>query len=213
MTLSTTTQKVAYAGNGATTSFAFAFKIWATSDLQVFLRDNTTGVDTLQVETTNYSVTGTLPGTGNVVFTVAPTASQTVIIVRNNPKTQTLDLIASGAFEAENVEAALDKILAVLQNLDARQGLAGSAVIDFASVANGAVSAASNITVTGARVGDFVLVNAAGDIETTDGVFLHGKVTASDTVEVTLLNMRGSAFDAASQAIFALVIPRVNFGL
>jgi len=213
MTLSTTDNKVTAAGNGATTSFAFTFKIWATSDLKVYLRDNTTLVDTLQVLTTNYSVTGTLPGTGNVVFTVAPTASQTVIIVRDNSRTQTLDLIANGAFEAENIEAALDRIVGMIQTVDAKLGLAGSAAIDFASVANGAVSAASSITVTGARIGDFVLVNAAGTIETTDGVFLQGKVTANDTVEVTLVNFSGSAFDAASQRILCLVLPRVNFGL
>jgi hypothetical protein len=213
MTLTTTTNKVNYAGNGSTTSFAFAFKIWAASDLKVYLRDNTTLVDTLQVITTNYTVSGTLPGTGNVVFGVAPTASQTVIIVRENSETQDLDLIANGTFAAENIEIALDKIVGMIQTIEGKLGLAGSAAIDFASVANGAVSAASNITVTGARVGDFVLVNAATTIETTDGVFLHGKVTATDTVEVTLHNMSGSAFDAASQRVFVLVLPRVNFGL
>lgn len=213
MTLSTTANKVATAGNGSTTAFSFTFKIWASSDLKVYKRNNTTGVDTLQTETTHYTVSGTLPGTGSVNFLSAPSASETVIIVRDNPLTQLLDLIASGAFEAENVEAALDKMMGAIQNLGAKQGLAGSATIDFASVATGAVSAASNITVTGARVGDFVTVNAAGDIETTDGVFLFGKVTANDTVEVTLLNMSGSAFNAASQTVFALVQPRVNYGL
>lgn len=213
MTLSATANKVAYAGNGATTSFAFSFKIWSSADLKVYKRNNTTGVDTLQVITTNYTVSGTLPGTGSVVFGTAPSASETVIILRDNAQTQGLDLIANGAFEAEEVEKAADKIVGMIQVVDAKNGIAGTATIDFASVASGAVSAASNITVTGARVGDWVLVNAAGDIETTDGVFLFGKVTASDTVEVTLLNLSGSAFNAASQAVFALVIPRVNYGL
>lgn len=213
MTLSTTTNKVSYAGNGVTTSFAFAFKVWATSDLLVYLRDNTTLVDTLQTITTHYTVSGTLPGTGNVVFGVAPTASQTVFIVRDNSKTQTLDLIANGAFEAENAEAALDKVVGMVQAIDAKIGLVGSAVIDFASVATGAISAASTITVTGALVGDLVEVSAAGSIATTAGVFLFGKVTAANTVSVTLFNISGGAFDAASQTIFAQVIPRVNIGL
>jgi hypothetical protein len=213
MTLSAATNKVAYAGNGATTAFAFTFKCWSSADLKVYKRNNTTLVDTLQTITTHYTVSGTLPGTGDVVFGTAPSASETVIIVRENSMAQDLDLIANGAFEAEEVEKASDKIVGMIQNIDAKNGLAGTATIDFASVANGAVSAASNVTVTGARVGDWVIVNAAGDIETTDGVFLFGKVTANDTVEVTLLNMSGGAFNAASQAVFALVIPRVNFGL
>jgi hypothetical protein len=213
MTITTTDNKVTYAGNSSTTNFVFAFKVWAAADLKVYLRDNTTLVDTLQTLTTQYSVLGTLPGTGSVEFVSAPTSSQTVIIVRDNAKTQTLDLIANGAFEAENIEAAIDKIVGMIQTIEGKLGLAGSAAIDFASVANGAVSAAANVTVTGARIGDFALASAAGTIETTDGVFLNAKVTANDTVEVTLHNMSGSAFDAASQRILCLVLPRVNFGL
>jgi hypothetical protein len=213
MTLTATANKVAYAGNGSTTAFAFSFKIWAAADLKVYKRNVTTHVDTLQVITTNYTVSGTFPGTGTVTFLVAPTASETAIILRDNAQTQDLDLIANGAFEAEEVEKAADKIVGMIQVVDAKNGIAGAGIIDFASVATGAASAASNITVTGARVGDWVLVNAAGDIETTDGVFLMGKVTANDTVEVTLLNFSGSAFNATSQTVFALVIPRVNYGL
>jgi hypothetical protein len=213
MTLSTTANKVTYAGDGVTTSFAFSFKIWASSDLKVYLRDDTTLLDTLQTITTHYTVSGTLPGTGNVVFLAAPTAGKTIIIVRDNTQTQTLDFIANGAFEAENAENSLDKIVGMVQTLTEKFGLTGSAVIDFASVANSAVSAASNITVTGARVGDFVTLTASGNIMTTDGVFLLGKVTATNTVEATLLNMSGGAFDAASQTVFALVFPRVNYGL
>lgn len=213
MTLSTTTTRVTYAGNGSTTSFAFAFKVWSSSDLLVYLRDNTTLVDTLQTLTTNYTVSGTLPGTGSVVMLVAPTASQTLIIVRDNSKTQTLDLIASGAFSADNIEEAFDKLVGMIQSVDAKFGVAGAQTIDFASVATGAISAGSTITVTGARIGDLVVVNAAGDIETTDGVFLVGKVTANDTVEVFLVNMSGSTFNAASQRVFAVAQPRVLFGL
>jgi hypothetical protein len=213
MTLSTTANKASYSGNGATTSFAFSFKVFASSDLKVYLRDNTTGLDTLQTLTTHYSVTGTLPGTGNVVFVTAPTSNQTVIIVRDNPQTQDFDVLANGPFDSESVELVMDKLAAMVQSIR-NLFLTGSAVIDFASVANGAVSAASNVTVTGARVGDFVLCQTASTtLMTTDGVFLFGKVTANDTVEVTVLNMSGSAFDAASQTIFALVLPRVNVGL
>lgn len=90
----------------------------------------------------------------------------------------------------------------------------GSATINFASVADNASSAASNVTVTGAVVGDFVVdVSANGDIATTDGVFLLGKVTAADTVEVTLHNDSGGAFDAASQVVNVLIMPKSVFGL
>lgn len=294
MTISTTSPKITYAGNGATTSFAVPFKTFASSDLKVYLRVNATGVETLQTITTHYSVSGTLPGTPNVVFVTAPASGVTVIIYRDPDVEQTLDLVTSGAFAADNVELALDRLAGQIQTVRdmlkrapvlsqlgnsvaswplpepvangvlqiASDGLSytwasptvfvpgvitttafsqsllddsnastarstlglgniatvgyltGSATIDFASVADNASSAASNVTVTGAVVGDFVVdVTASGNIATTDGVFLLGKVTATNTVEVTLHNDSGGAFDAASQTVYVLVIPKANVGL
>ena len=92
--------------------------------------------------------------------------------------------------------------------------LTGSATIDFGSVDDNASSAASNVTVTGAVVGDFVLdVTASGNIATTDGIFLLGKITAAGVCEVTLHNDSAGAFDAASQTIYVIVIPKASFGL
>lgn len=92
--------------------------------------------------------------------------------------------------------------------------LTGSAAIDFASTADNASSATSNITVTGAVAGDFVVaVSASGNIDTTNGVTLCAKVTAADTVGVFLINDSGGAFDPPSQTIRVLVIPKANVGL
>ena len=124
MTLSTTASRVSYAGNGATTSFAFSFKIWAASDLKVYLRDTSLLVDTLKLLTTDYTVSGTLPGSGSVVFAIAPPSGQTVVILRGAATTQDLDLIANGAFAAENVETALDKIAGCVQALEEQTGRA-----------------------------------------------------------------------------------------
>jgi len=118
MTLTTTSSRIAHAGNGVTTSFGFAFKIWAASNVKVYLRNNTTLVDSLQTLTTDYTIDiVTYPNTGNVVFAGAPASGQTVVIVRDMPLTQELDLIASGAFAAENVEAQLDKLTGEIQTL------------------------------------------------------------------------------------------------
>lgn len=211
MTLSTATTRQQYAGNGATTSFAFGMKAFAASDFKIYLRDTTTLVDTLQTLTTHYSVSGTLPGTGNIIFVTAPTSSQTVIITRDAAIEQTLDLIASGAFAAENVETALDKIAAFVQSVrDLVLGhLYGNATVDFGSCAVGATVTGSTVTVTGAVVGDFVELAASGSIATTAGIQLYGKVTAADTVTPYLFNGSASTFDAASQSVFAKVKRRL----
>lgn len=369
MTLGTTTPKQTYAGNGATTSFATPFKIYASADLKVYLRNDTTKTETLQTITTHYSLSGAVPGTPNVVFVTAPPTGQTVVLYRDNSVEQALDLIASGAFAAESVETQLDKIAAMVQTVRAMlnrvpmvplgnataswplpdpssyankflkvssdglqftfaqsdvfvpgsitttaysesllddanattaratlgltigtdvqaqnaklQSLAdlstvapltsiaglttaadkmiytngsntyavtdltsfgrsliddaaasnarttlglgnistvgyltGSGTVDFASTLDNATSAAVAITVTGAAVGDFVIdCSASGDVATTDGIFLRGKVTASNTVEVAVQNDSGSTFDAASQTVYVLVVPKANVGL
>ena len=117
MTLSAVAARITYAGNGATTSFAFSFKIWAQADLKIYLRDTTSLVDTLQILTTDYTVTGTLPGTGNVVFTTAPASGKNVVIVRDEAQTQDLDLIANGTFAADNIEQQFDKLTGMVQSL------------------------------------------------------------------------------------------------
>lgn len=118
MTLSTTTTRVAYAGNGATLAFAIPFKIWAPSDLKVSLRDNATQADTAQTLSSHYTLSvPAYPGTGNVVFVTAPPATKTIVIERQVPETQDLDLAASGSFAAENVETQLDKIVAQVQQM------------------------------------------------------------------------------------------------
>ena len=42
MTISSTTVKNSYNGDGSTTTFSYTFKIFANSDLQVIIRNNTT---------------------------------------------------------------------------------------------------------------------------------------------------------------------------
>jgi hypothetical protein len=118
MTLTTTASRITHAANGVSTVFAFNFPIWAAANLKVYLRNTATLADTLQTLTTDYTVdVATYPNTGNVVFTAAPPAGRTVVIVRDMPLTQDLDLVASGAFAAENVETQLDKLAAEIQTL------------------------------------------------------------------------------------------------
>ena len=116
MTLSSMTNRASYAGDGTTTSFPFSFKIWAASDVKVFLRDTATLADTMQTPMTQYTLSGSLPGTGAVNFVIAPTAAQRIVILRDAAATQELDLQTNGAFAADNVESALDKVVGLVQS-------------------------------------------------------------------------------------------------
>ncbi len=115
MTVSSTTTKNSYSGDGSTTTFAYAFKIFADADLTVILR-SAAGTETVQTLTTNYSVTnaGNANG-GNVVFVTAPASGVTVVIRRNMAQTQSTDYTANDPFPAESHEDALDRLTFIAQ--------------------------------------------------------------------------------------------------
>ena len=69
MTISSTTVKNSYSANSSTTAFAYTFKIFADTDLQVIIRSST-GTETTKTLTTHYTVSGAGDASGgNVTFT------------------------------------------------------------------------------------------------------------------------------------------------
>jgi len=115
MTVSSSTNKVSYSGNGSLTTFAYTFKIFDQGDLTVILRA-ADGTETTQTITTHYTVSGVGSASGgNVVFGSAPASGVTVVIIREQPLTQGLDLVANDPFPAESLEEALDKLVFMSQ--------------------------------------------------------------------------------------------------
>lgn len=97
-------------------------------------------------------------------------------------------------------------LYAFLSELVTALGLSGSGTWNAASIADGDEEV-TDLTVTGAALGDFVLVSSSLDV--TD-LSLVGQVTAANTVTVQLLNNTGGAIDLASATVYVRVIPRVK---
>ena len=118
MTVSSTTTKNSYSGNGSLTVFAYGFKIFDEDDIEVILRNDSTGTETVQTITTDYSVSnvGNANG-GNVTFVTAPASGITVVLRRASPLTQTTDYTPNDPFPAESHEDALDKLTFISQQL------------------------------------------------------------------------------------------------
>ena len=119
MTVSSTTVKNSYSGNGSNDTFVYGFKIFANTDIQVIIRSST-GTETTKTITTHYTVTGVGDASGwNVVFTTGniPTASETVVLIRNVPQTQAIDYIANDPFPAETHEEGLDRATMTTQQM------------------------------------------------------------------------------------------------
>lgn len=116
MSLSSTTSRQSYAGNGVTTAFSFPYYFLANADLVVKRKVNSTGVETLLVLNTDYTVTGAgVQAGGTVTTTAAPATGTTLIIYRDPSPVQDLDLVDNDALPAEPLEAKLDRAFMVLQ--------------------------------------------------------------------------------------------------
>jgi hypothetical protein len=110
MTVSSTTTKVSYSGNGSTTVFAYTFKIFAAAEITVIIRSST-GTEIVKSLTTHYTLSNIgVDGGGNVTFGSAPASGETVVLIRNTPNTQTLDLVENDPFLSSSFEDTLDKI-------------------------------------------------------------------------------------------------------
>ena len=119
MTISSTTVKNSYSGNGSTTAFAYTFKIFANTDLQVIIRSST-GTETVKTLTTHYTVSGVGDASGgNVTFTSGntPASGETVVIRRAVPQTQAIDYIANDPFPAESHGEGLDRATMTTQQV------------------------------------------------------------------------------------------------
>jgi hypothetical protein len=119
MTISSTTVKNSYSGNGTLDTFNYTFKIFADADIQVIIRDASAN-ETVKTLTTHYTVTGAGSASGGtIVFTSGniPTATETVVIRRASPQTQAIDYIANDPFPAESHEEGLDRSMMAIQQL------------------------------------------------------------------------------------------------
>lgn len=115
MTLATTSTKAQFNGNGSTTAFPFSFKFTAASEVEVILTSSA-GVDAVKTITTHYTLSS--PGdSGTVTMITAPATGEVLTVRRIMPLTQTVDLTAGGSFSAAVVEAALDKLSMITQQL------------------------------------------------------------------------------------------------
>ena len=121
MTVSTTTIKNSFSGNGSTTAFSYTFKIFASSELKVIVRTDSSGAESVRAEgsgSTNYSVSGVgETGGGTVTFVTAPASGETVVILRDTALTQSTDYQPADPFPAESHEDALDKLTHITQEI------------------------------------------------------------------------------------------------
>jgi hypothetical protein len=115
MTVSSSTSRVSYNGNGSTTVFAYTFKVFDQDDLTVIIR-SANGTETVKTITTHYTVSGVgNAGGGNVTMLTAPASGESIVILREQDLVQEFDLVPNDPFPAQLMEDALDKLTFMVQ--------------------------------------------------------------------------------------------------
>lgn len=118
MTVTTTTARKDYTGNGSTTDYTFDFKTFSDSDIKVELVLISSGAVTLQVLNTDYTITRTAEG-GTVSFTTAPASTYDIVITRtlDDDLQQDSQFIPGAAIYSAGLESILDKLTAAIHDL------------------------------------------------------------------------------------------------
>ena len=164
MTISSTTNRVNYTGNGVTTAFAFPYKFLANADLKVYQEG------TLKTITTHYTVTGAGDDAGGTVtFLVAPANLDDVVIIRDPAILQGLDLVENDNLPAESLENSFDLITMVAQRLDDR--------VSRAFVLNDADVSGPDLTIPSPVADEIIGWNSAGDALESKEVALLGAIS------------------------------------
>lgn len=192
MTVSSSTNRASYSGNGSTTVFAYGFRIFDQDDLTVILRA-ADGTETTQTITTHYTVSGvgSVSG-GNVTFGTAPASGVTVVILREQPLTQGLDLVANDPFPSASFEDQLDKLTFMIQQHDEELGRA--------------IKASKTNTITGSeftisaadRANKIFAFDSSGDVNITQEIGTYKGNWAASTAYV----VRDLVKDTSTNNIF-----------
>jgi hypothetical protein len=202
MTVSSAVNKVSFNGDGSQTVFAYSFKIFDEDDLTVILR-NASGGETTQTISTKYSVSGVGNASGgNVTMVTAPASGESLTIIREQPLTQGLDLVANDPFPAASFEDQLDKITFMVQQHQEE--------LDR-SVKGSKTTTITNPTFTEdatARANKVFAFDASGDIDITQeiGVF-KGNWAAGTTYAV-----RDLVKDTSTNNIFIAITAHTSSG-
>ena len=143
MTVTNTTRRVTYPGDGIASSFAVPFKIVLDAHVTVAVLD-AAGVTTVKVLTTDYTYTGAGLNSGSVEWvSTLPATGETVIIERIVPLTQLLDLINTGSYLPLNTENELDLLMMAIQQIsEATSAAAATTLTEFTLVARPLAAAA-----------------------------------------------------------------------
>ncbi len=124
MSLSSTTNRVSYIGDGSSATFSFPYEFFTQSDLAVYLYDTLTGLTASQALNTNYTVSGATNANGiynnggNVVMASAIISTTYIVITRDPSEVQNFILQQNAVIPSASLTQQFDYLTLLVQRLN-----------------------------------------------------------------------------------------------
>lgn len=178
MTVTLTTCRADYTGNGVLDTYAYPWQIYLKADIKVYVSGT---IKTVDIHYNLVETGGGLGGVdgGNVVFTVGniPANNAPILVLFDLPLTQLTDYTEGGRFPSQTHEIALDRLVKITHNLQEQLGR----TLSFA-----VTEILSGMEVAAPGAGKYLRWNVGGDgIDAVEAVEDLGNFTQSGTGAVS----------------------------
>ncbi|BAQ87738.1 tail fiber [uncultured Mediterranean phage uvMED] len=119
ITISDTEPRVQYTATSGQTSFSVPFEFFTTADIKVYNGTTLLSYNAAPSSASQYSVTGAgVSGGGSITLGGGATLNDVVTIYRDLAVARSTDFPTSGAFQIDSLNTELDKVIAMIQQVE-----------------------------------------------------------------------------------------------
>ncbi len=155
ITISDTEPRVQYTATSGQTNFSVPFEFFTTADIKVFNGTTELSFNASPSSVSQYSVTGAgVSGGGSITLGGGATLNDVITISRDLAVARSTDFPTSGAFQIDSLNTELDKIIAMIQQVERD--------LKFSPKAAATTANTFNLTFPNLVANKFLTVNSGG---------------------------------------------------
>ena len=221
ITISDTEPRVQYTASSGQTAFSVPFEFFTTSDIKVYNGTSLLTYNASPSSASQYSVTGAgVSGGGSITLGGGATLNDVITIYRDLGIARSTDFPTSGAFQIDSLNTELDKIIAMIQQVERD--------LKFSPKAAATTSNTYNLTLPNLVANKILSVNSSGtalefdqsitDVATVAGIAANistvsgiaANVTTVAGISSNVTAVAGDATDIGAVAAKATEIGRLG---
>ena len=208
ITISDTEPRVQYTATSGQTSFSVPFEFFTVSDIKVFNGSTQLSYNASPSSASQYSVTGAaVSGGGSITLGGGATLNDVITIYRDLAVARSTDFPTSGAFQIDSLNTELDKIIAMIQQVERD--------LKFSPRAAATTANTFNITFPNLAANKVLSVNSSGNglefaQDITDIQTIAGIASAVSNVSSISTAVSGVHLNATNINLVATNIGSVN---